>query len=415
MRLILSGAAILAASFVFGFVQPISAQSIRALGGPAEAPPAGFQGQQYVDSRGCVFMRAGLGGQISWVARIGRDRRPICNDVPMAQAAARLAAPESASQTMPQAMTMEQQGSNAVGAPIETVASNMQAKNQLGLQAPTIVPGYAAAAAPILAPILAPQPVAAAPTYVAKPVAGNASCPASAPVLERMDIQSGGTVLVCTRGDGGAMGWVSPASPVGGGTIQNIPGQQVGYTGSSVGYSGSSNAHLRQNALAQYAAPTAGYVQTEIAGTQIIAAPIEKTNYVAAWKDDRLNPLRGQGTAEGWAMQAQIWTQKSPAKLVAKQPVETAAPQLRVMQSSMSAADAGGARYVQVGTFANAQNVANVSGALAAMGLPVTKSAMTKAGRDLVVVLAGPFENGQAAQQALGMAHQAGFGDAFLR
>lgn len=402
MRLILSGAAILAAGFVFVFVQPISAQSIRALGGPAEAPPAGFQGQQYVDSRGCVFMRAGLSGQVTWVPRIGRDRRPICNDVPMAQAAARLAAPESASQTMPQAMELA--GSNAVGAPIDTVASNMQAKNQLGLQAPTIVPGYTAAAAPILAP----QPVAAAPTYAAKPVAGNASCPATAPVLERMDLQSGGTVLVCTRGDGGAMGWVSPASPAVGGAIQNIAGQQVGYAGSS-------NAHLRQNALAQYAAPTAGYVQTEIAGAQIIAPPIEKTNYVAAWKDDRLNPLRGQGTPEGWAMQAQIWTQKSPMKLVSKQPAAPANDTMRVMQSSMSAPDAGGARYVQVGTFANAQNVANASGALAAMGLPVTKSAMTKAGRDLVVVLAGPFENGQAAQQALGMAHQAGFGDAFLR
>lgn len=404
MRLILSGAAILAAGFVFVFVQPISAQSIRALGGPAEAPPAGFQGQQYVDSRGCVFMRAGLGGQVTWVARIGRDRRPICNDVPMDEAKARLAAPEPVSQATPQTMTMEQQaGSSAVGAPIETVASNMQARNQLGLQAPTIVPGYAAAA-----PILAAQPVATVPTYAATPVAGTASCPATAPVLERMNIQSGGTVLVCTRGDGGAMGWVSPASLAGGGAIQNVAGQQVGYAGSS-------NAHLRQNASAQYAAPTARYVQTVIAGTQIIAPPIEKTHYVAAWKDDRLNPLRGQGTAEGWAMQAQIWTQKSPMKLVSKQPAAPANDTMRVMQSSMSSGDAGDARYVQVGTFANAQNVANVSGALAAMGLPVTKSAMTKAGRDLVVVLAGPFENGQAAQQALGMAQQAGFGDAFLR
>jgi cell division septation protein DedD len=319
----------------------------------------------------------------------------------MDEAKARLAAPEPVTQATPQTMTMEQQaGSSAVGAPIETVASNMQAENQLGLQAPTIVPGYAAAA-----PILAPQPVATAPTYAATPVAGTASCPATAPVLERMNIQSGGTVLVCTRGAGGAMGWVSPA---GGGAIQNILGQQVGYAGSA-------NAHLRQNAAAQYAAPTARYVQTEIAGVQIIAPPIEKTHYVAAWKDDRLNPLRGQGTAEGWAMQAQIWTQKSPMKLVSKQPAAPANDTMRVMQSSMSAPDAGAARYVQVGTFGNAQNVANASGALAAMGLPVTKSAMTKAGRDLVVVLAGPFDNGQAAQQALGMAQQAGFGDAFLR
>ena len=64
---------------------------------PAELPPAGFSGQQYVDSRGCLYIRAGYGGQTNWVARIDRARNPICGQTPtvtaMAQAQRQLAAP----------------------------------------------------------------------------------------------------------------------------------------------------------------------------------------------------------------------------------------------------------------------------------------------------------------------------------
>jgi SPOR domain len=61
---------------------PGSAQTVSQLGGPAELPPSGYSANQYVDSRGCVFIRAGYGGQETWVPRVTRQRQALCGYQP---------------------------------------------------------------------------------------------------------------------------------------------------------------------------------------------------------------------------------------------------------------------------------------------------------------------------------------------
>ncbi|HWL56119.1 MAG TPA: SPOR domain-containing protein [Paracoccus sp. (in: a-proteobacteria)] len=48
---------------------------------PAEEPPADFTARQYIDSRGCVFLRSDSG---RWEARVARDGAPICGYPPSA-------------------------------------------------------------------------------------------------------------------------------------------------------------------------------------------------------------------------------------------------------------------------------------------------------------------------------------------
>lgn len=63
-------------------VTALAAIPAMAQGVPAETPPTSYRGDQYVDSRGCAFVRVGVGNAVDWVPRVGRDRRQICGQTP---------------------------------------------------------------------------------------------------------------------------------------------------------------------------------------------------------------------------------------------------------------------------------------------------------------------------------------------
>jgi hypothetical protein len=60
----------------------LAGPSAAQLGAPAERPPSDYAGQQYVDSKGCLFLRAGPKGNETWIPRVTRDGLPICDQPP---------------------------------------------------------------------------------------------------------------------------------------------------------------------------------------------------------------------------------------------------------------------------------------------------------------------------------------------
>lgn len=386
---------------------PVAAlsQSIAQIGGPAELPPASFTSQQYVDSRGCVFMRVDSGGQRRWYPRVNRDHKPVCN--PGGRVVAQVAADEPP--PVMAAPVTRAAPAPAMRAPMATVASRMM---------PPAPQPRVVALVNVAPAAIAPT----APTYQAVtasgPPRGKIGCYTNAPVAEVVRLRNGGTAVMCTRGDGTTGGWRPPIYPA----------------GSPPGIALRDPVQVARNDLgAGRLAPDNGYVAGKVrvyaaAQTEFAVPP----GYRKAWKDDRLNPLRGQGTLAGQMAQDQIWTRKVPAKLVADverkklRRVASGTVTMSTMNAPAAATSAApsaaaatsaslGRTYVQVGSFGVASNAAGAAAQLRALGLPVAKSKMTKGGQSLQIVLAGPFGSASEAQTALRMARRAGFGDAFLR
>jgi hypothetical protein len=361
-----------------------SAQSAGDLSGPRELPPSSFTGQQYVDSRGCVFLRAGLAGRTNWVPRVTADRRQLCGYPPslqprpvaIAEAPAQAPVPAPAPTTGPR--------------PIETVATTT-APPRLRQAPPPVsarVPAERYAAPPVVMPAPAPVAQPSAPKAAGKArLAGDAlanGCYADAPVRQVFPLRGGGRVTLCTRGDG-----------------------NLGHARAP---------HLPEGAAG--AAPR-GEVLSRHAGS--VAPP---PGYRPAWQDDRLNPMRGIGTAQGWAEQDQVWTRDHPARLVEhqEQPRKARFAQAGQVHASTKSAPlksaplpAGRGMVVQVGLFGQPANAQAAAARLAALGLPVRRGQMVRGGKALESIMAGPFASGGEAQAALSAIRRAGFGDAYLR
>lgn len=380
------------------------------LSGPAELPPASFNGTQYIDSRGCVFVRAGIDGAVNWVPRVNQQRVPICGQTPTLQAAA-----EARRALEEQAASPPATEQNA---PATTTATTPQA---------------------------APAPQRTATTTARRPAATTRTT--SAPPAQELRTPQRPEGRIITRP---AVVTAPPPPDV----VIPSPGVRRVPLGEVV------------------AAPR--LAQTRVRPRHVDDTLREQDDafqvpegYRPVWDDDRLNPRRAEQSLEGIARTRLIWTQTVPRRLIdqytgddvtarvplvypytdqstqrrelgtvtlirrdgqvlkkiernrSKRAVRTEAVQSATAppraKPAPTASGATSGQFVQVGTFGVPANAQAAAQSIARSGLPARIGRVRRGGKSYQVVLAGPFGDPEALKGGLRQARALGFDDAFVR
>lgn len=422
---------------------------------PAEVPPASFEGIQYVDSAGCVFLRVGFNGGTNWVPRFNQDRTPMCGRQPSLAPAPEtvVAAAEPAPEAAPRP-----QAERPAAAPQPAPRTPPRAQTaQPPRGAPAPAPVAVASAAP------APAPAAGSgggSSGLARVAGAHPSCPPEAPygaVTRRADgvqvVECHALDLAATHRPAAAPRAHAPApQPAAPQPAAHRPAPAATAAPRVAGAHPSCPPHAPYGAVTRRPdgvqvvhchalAQAAAHAPAPVAAHVPAAAPRPMPEgYAPVWDDDRLNPHRARGTAAGEAQMRQIWTAETPMRLVdeprrgvfgTRPPQQVLAPaasgairQPYGTPGAMHVSSAGsldapaaatGGRFVQVGSFGVPANAASTAARLQARGLPVAQQAARTGGRTLQVVLAGPFGSDAEARQALSAARGMGFHDAFIR
>ncbi|MEO0939139.1 MAG: SPOR domain-containing protein [Pseudomonadota bacterium] len=309
--------------FVCGLATASQAQLTNSQATPAEFPPASYAANQYIDSRGCVFIRAGIDGNVTWVPRVNRQRRQICGQTPslsgrVAEAAAAPApadAPEQITLETP-APAVEPTTQTAPKSPPPQTASAPAPRQAAPRPAPA--PQRTAAVRPAPQPKPKPKPkprvvAAPAPKPVAAPkpkpqvvAAAPAPAPAARPTVRRSTACSGLSPVSSRYVNSGADLPVrcgpQAVSPTAGAQVAAAPGAR------RVVVQQPQTAALQPGTRI---VPRHVYTNRQNTGFQ----PVPQ-GYRRVWEDDRLNPRRAEQTVQGYQRTQLIWTDTVPRRLI---------------------------------------------------------------------------------------------------
>ncbi len=330
--------AVIAASSSLGYVQ---AKTLANSDQPAEFPPSSFTGRQYVDSKGCVYIRAGIDGTVTWVPRVSRKRTVLCGFTPTY---AKAPAPEPAPVAAPAARPAKVTAAAPVPKPAAKPAAK-QATRPVTARAPIAAPRattqYSARpmeTTPLAAPVrrapAAPvavrraavpvAPVAKAPVRTVRTVttvrtAPVAACPGGSAISSQY-IGGPGKGVRCgpqtephvTIRSGSGIRTVTPVLAPAPAQVYTVPSYHHAaprdpmmiYPAPIYGGAGYRNAHR--------VAPRHVY-ENQLNSTDGVYIP---EGYKPVWTDDRLNAHRAHQTFAGKAQMDLVWTRTIPRKLI---------------------------------------------------------------------------------------------------
>lgn len=435
---------------------------------PFEFPPTSYKGKQYVDSKGCVFIRAGIDGNVSWVPRVTRKRAGVCGFKPTFA------------------------GAVSEPTPVETAAST-----QITIPEPAPAPVVVAAAPK---PVVKPRPkrvVKAAPKPKPKVVRQVAKKPPPIVEKEVQPVQPVRKVAVAQQGQAACAG----ASPISRQYLQRgkydvrCGPQSAPIVGARISSAPAPRAAApvivqpRVAAAAAPQQPIAVSKHRRIVPRHVAVNRVNTTNvrvprgYKSVWTDDRLNPKRAEQSLAGHKAMNLIWTSTVPRRLinqangedvtasvplvypyvdyaaqnaklgqvtivqrngqtlkrivrntgrvfapeptqarvatVSRQPTYStrsapkAAPKATARRAQPKA-EVAGRGFVQVGSFTDTDAAHRLAVKVQRMGLPVRVGRYTRNGQTTRLVIAGPFGGDSAVSRAVNRLRGAGY-NAFAR
>ncbi len=403
---VLRGALVLSFMIVTGITMTndAAAKSLRQSKGPAEVPPSSYKGAQYIDSKGCAFIRAGFGGQVQWVPRVTRKRQVICGQSPSGVAGS--TAPVASKPRQPQVAAARPQAVRTPNAPSAQTPKRQTANwNWFGNQR---------------------KPAAQVPSVQTKTTYGTAR-----PKTQVAAVVPAPVAPIFQRGYQIRRGpqSVHPADHLNG-RVGTAAGQPV------------------QVARAQYTMPD-GYKSLLTEGnTQArrgVGTPQGQAQMDLIWT--QTTPRRLIDATTGRDMTAALpqvqypYTTTSTRSYVAsaagsnkprkKRPIADEASPLNMTNIEDVSAFAPGAvpaavtapvatvnvaashRFVQVATFGVPANASRTMQRFNTSGLPTVSRPITRGGKTYAIVMLGPFQDDATLKAALVHARGAGFSDAF--
>lgn len=321
---------------------------------PAEFPPASYKGKQYVDSKGCVFIRAGIDGNVTWVPRVSRKRQTVCGFAPtnLGQVAA---APQPApaveqitldnAPRQPAASTaapVRRTTPRATAAVTAPVAQSKRAPRRVTTvrrvpkpaPAPVVVRQTAPRPAPVTVSrpaVVDPAPKPASPATVTTRRTASI-CPGVSAMGQRYLPTNGKLAVRCGpqaasivpyRGTGArtaqpsyrtsAVAPVLQPAPVP--AVRPAPVATAPAAQASVGTAPVASRVVRP-AVPEITGQTRvvpKHVAINRLNTRNVAVP---PGYRRVWEDGRLNPNRAEQTLNGRADMMLIWTNELPRRLI---------------------------------------------------------------------------------------------------